>query len=315
MPEDDYVWLPREDMLHFEEISALVDVFIVARRRQGAADRRRAAAAPRPADAGRACSRRKPGLRDLALTTNGVLLADQIDALKAAGLRRITVSLDTLHRDRFMRADALRRARRASTTGIAAARRVVRPAQDRHRRHPRRQRRRAGRSDRVRRSRSTPRSGSSNTWTSAAPRTGRRTRVVSRGEMLDALTRRYGADRRRSSRRVVGAGRSLRAARRHDVRHHLVDDRAVLPHLRPQPADRRRHVVPVPLRDAAASTCARRCARGASRRRTDGAHRRRLARPDRSRRRRAAGARRPARVRAGESLRKDPHLEMQHAGR
>ena len=27
MPEDDYVWLPREDMLHFEEISALVDVF------------------------------------------------------------------------------------------------------------------------------------------------------------------------------------------------------------------------------------------------------------------------------------------------
>ena len=28
MPEADYVWLPREDVLHFEEISALVDVFI-----------------------------------------------------------------------------------------------------------------------------------------------------------------------------------------------------------------------------------------------------------------------------------------------
>ncbi len=28
MPEDEYVWLPREDMLHFEEISALVDVFL-----------------------------------------------------------------------------------------------------------------------------------------------------------------------------------------------------------------------------------------------------------------------------------------------
>src|SRR5881275_2308924 len=28
MPEDDYAWLPREDVLHFEEISALVDVFI-----------------------------------------------------------------------------------------------------------------------------------------------------------------------------------------------------------------------------------------------------------------------------------------------
>ena len=28
MPEMDYVWLPREDMLHFEEISRLVDVFL-----------------------------------------------------------------------------------------------------------------------------------------------------------------------------------------------------------------------------------------------------------------------------------------------
>ena len=28
MPEEEYVWLPREEMLHFEEISALVDVFI-----------------------------------------------------------------------------------------------------------------------------------------------------------------------------------------------------------------------------------------------------------------------------------------------
>ncbi|MGE3512490.1 MAG: cyclic pyranopterin phosphate synthase MoaA, partial [Vicinamibacterales bacterium] len=28
MPEEDYVWLPREDMLHFEEISLLVDVFL-----------------------------------------------------------------------------------------------------------------------------------------------------------------------------------------------------------------------------------------------------------------------------------------------
>jgi cyclic pyranopterin phosphate synthase len=45
----------------------------------------------------------KPGLRDLALTTNGILLGDHIDALKAAGLRRVTISLDTLHRDRFAR--------------------------------------------------------------------------------------------------------------------------------------------------------------------------------------------------------------------
>ncbi len=43
----------------------------------------------------------KPGLKDLALTTNGILLAEQLDALKAAGLGRITVSLDTLDRGLF----------------------------------------------------------------------------------------------------------------------------------------------------------------------------------------------------------------------
>jgi GTP 3',8-cyclase len=42
-----------------------------------------------------------PRLRDLALTTNGVLLAEQAAALHAAGLHRVTVSLDTLREDRF----------------------------------------------------------------------------------------------------------------------------------------------------------------------------------------------------------------------
>ena len=83
----------------------------------------------------------KPGLTDLALTTNGVLLAEQIDALKDAGLRRITVSLDTLQRDRFKaltRFDELDA--RAGRHRRGAPR--VRSPQDRHRRHPRRQRRR-----------------------------------------------------------------------------------------------------------------------------------------------------------------------------
>src|SRR6185437_4933615 len=44
-----------------------------------------------------------PGIRDLALTTNGVLLAEQAEALHAAGLRRINVHLDTLDRERFQR--------------------------------------------------------------------------------------------------------------------------------------------------------------------------------------------------------------------
>jgi cyclic pyranopterin phosphate synthase len=43
----------------------------------------------------------RPGIRDLALTTNGVLLAPLAGALRAAGLHRLTVSLDTLQRDRF----------------------------------------------------------------------------------------------------------------------------------------------------------------------------------------------------------------------
>jgi cyclic pyranopterin phosphate synthase len=122
MPEDDYVWLPREDVLHFEETSALVDVFLslgVDKIRLTGGEpllRRDVAALVRMIAA-------KPGLKDLALTTNGVLLADQIDALKGAGLGRITVSLDTLHPERFVkltRFDQLE----AVHAGIAAATRA-----------------------------------------------------------------------------------------------------------------------------------------------------------------------------------------------
>lgn len=42
-----------------------------------------------------------PGLRDLALTTNGILLAEQAERLHAAGLRRLNVHLDTLDAARF----------------------------------------------------------------------------------------------------------------------------------------------------------------------------------------------------------------------
>jgi cyclic pyranopterin phosphate synthase len=42
-----------------------------------------------------------PGIRDLGLTTNGLLLARQAQALYDAGLRRLNVSLDTLDPDRF----------------------------------------------------------------------------------------------------------------------------------------------------------------------------------------------------------------------
>lgn len=42
-----------------------------------------------------------PGVRDLALTTNGILLAEQAERLYAAGLRRLNVHLDTLDAARF----------------------------------------------------------------------------------------------------------------------------------------------------------------------------------------------------------------------
>src|SRR5260370_37279343 len=68
----------------------------------------------------------KPTLRDLALTTNGVLLAEHVDALHASGLHRITVSLDTLRRDRFI---ALTRLGRLDAVrgGLAGAQRGYGP--------------------------------------------------------------------------------------------------------------------------------------------------------------------------------------------
>jgi cyclic pyranopterin phosphate synthase len=122
MPEADYTWLPREHLLSFEEISTLVDAFLalgVTRLRLTGGEpllRRRLPALV-------AMLANKPGLDDLAVTTNGILLAEQVDSLKAAGLGRITVSLDTLRRDRFetlTRSDALDRV----TTGIDHAHRV-----------------------------------------------------------------------------------------------------------------------------------------------------------------------------------------------
>jgi len=122
MPEDDYQWLPREDLLHFEEISSLVDTFIgvgVDRVRITGGEpllRRNLARLVRMLS-------QKSGLTDIALTTNGILLADQIDELTAAGLRRVTVSLDTLHADRFKaltRSDELDRVHE----GMRAAHRV-----------------------------------------------------------------------------------------------------------------------------------------------------------------------------------------------
>src|SRR5262249_50720353 len=122
MPEDDYVWLPREDVLHFEEISALVDVFLAL----GVDKIRLTGGEPllrRDLPSLVRMIAAKRGLADLALTSNGILLADEIDALKAAGLGRVTVSLDTLRRDRFVKLARFDRLE-AVHGGIAAAQRA-----------------------------------------------------------------------------------------------------------------------------------------------------------------------------------------------
>src|SRR5712691_6238310 len=122
MPEADYVWLPKEDLLHFEEISALADTFISL-----GVDRMRLTGGEpllrRDLPALVSMLSAKSGLADLALTSNGILLSEQIEKLKAAGLRRVTVSLDTLKADRFValaRYDELARVKE----GIEAAHRT-----------------------------------------------------------------------------------------------------------------------------------------------------------------------------------------------
>jgi cyclic pyranopterin phosphate synthase len=100
MPEEEYVWLPRTNVLTFEEISRLVDVFLSlgvdkVRLTGGEPLLRKDLPLLVHMLAG------KPQLNDLALTTNGVLLADQAQILYDAGLHRITVSLDTLNAERF----------------------------------------------------------------------------------------------------------------------------------------------------------------------------------------------------------------------
>jgi GTP 3',8-cyclase len=100
MPEAEYVWLPREDILHFEEIETLVDVFVAlgvdkVRLTGGEPLLRRGL----PDLVSRLASR--PGIRDLAMTSNGVLLAQHAATLETAGLHRLTVSLDTLQPARF----------------------------------------------------------------------------------------------------------------------------------------------------------------------------------------------------------------------
>ena len=101
MPEVDYTWLPRESILTFEELTRLTRLFVEL----GATKVRLTGGEPllrHELEVLVRSLRGVPGLGDLALTTNGVLLAPAASGLREAGLDRVTVSLDTLRSDRLV---------------------------------------------------------------------------------------------------------------------------------------------------------------------------------------------------------------------
>jgi cyclic pyranopterin phosphate synthase len=111
MPAEGLEWLPRDEVLSFEEIERLVRILAA----MGVDEVRLTGGEPlvrrdMPRLVGLLAA--IPGVRDLSLTTNGVLLDRLAGPLVQAGLRRVNVSLDTLSHVRFAemtRRDALDR--------------------------------------------------------------------------------------------------------------------------------------------------------------------------------------------------------------
>jgi cyclic pyranopterin phosphate synthase len=114
MPAEGMDWLPREEILSFEEIERLVRLLV----EMGVEDVRLTGGEPlarRDFPLLAAMLARIEGLRDLSLTTNGYFLERDADALVAAGIDRVNVSIDSLQRDRFFqltRRDSLPRVMR-----------------------------------------------------------------------------------------------------------------------------------------------------------------------------------------------------------
>lgn len=101
MPEDGVAWLPKEQILSFEEIRDVVKAAIELH-----GIRRFKLTGGEPTVRHGLCDlvmmlRRIPGIEDLSLTTNGMLLQDLTHPLKQAGLDRLTVSIDSLQPERF----------------------------------------------------------------------------------------------------------------------------------------------------------------------------------------------------------------------
>ena len=97
----DFEFLPREQLLTFEELARLAGIFTGL----GVRKLRLTGGEPllrRDLDKLVAMLTAIDGVQDIALTTNGALLARNAAALAAAGLRRVTVSLDSLDDAVFM---------------------------------------------------------------------------------------------------------------------------------------------------------------------------------------------------------------------
>lgn len=118
MPAEGLPWLEHEQILTFEEITRLVGIFAS----MGVRDVRLTGGEPlvrRDFPRLVAMLAQVEGIGDLSLTTNGYLLERHADALVAAGIQRVNVSIDSLQRDRFFqltRRDALPRV----LSGLAA---------------------------------------------------------------------------------------------------------------------------------------------------------------------------------------------------
>jgi cyclic pyranopterin phosphate synthase len=97
----DFVFLPREQLLTFEDLTRLAGIFAGL----GVRKLRLTGGEPllrRDLEKLVAMLAGIGGIQDIALTTNGALLAGKAQALAAAGLRRVTVSLDSLDDAVFM---------------------------------------------------------------------------------------------------------------------------------------------------------------------------------------------------------------------
>ena len=106
MPEEGMQWLPRSEVMTFEEIERLAGLFV---RRYGVEGIRLTGGEPTvrahlPVLVEKLAAIEGPsGPVDVAMTTNGASMRLVAETLRGAGLRRVNISLDTLDREKFQR--------------------------------------------------------------------------------------------------------------------------------------------------------------------------------------------------------------------